>query len=86
MHEQAPNRSRDRERFDADVSVKFERLERAHGLTLLGNNVLHGRRDMPRFPHVHAVVAAEVPRSGPERRFGSLRKRNGVSGVIEEAN
>ena len=53
------NQSRDRKgAFAARAELKLVRLEHAHGITLLGNDVLHCRRDMLRFPQPSRTAMA----------------------------
>ena len=54
-----PSQSRDRQgAFDTRYSSSFVSLKGAHGLTLLGEHVLHGRRNMLWFPQPSCAAMA----------------------------
>mgnify|MGYP003622992106 FL=1 len=54
-----PSPSRDRKgAFDTRYGSSFVRLKGAHGFTLLGEDVLHGSRDMLWFPQPSCAAMA----------------------------
>ena len=49
-HGDTPIRSRERKRAVAGAKLEFVRLEHGHGIPLLPNDILYGRRNVLWFP------------------------------------